>query len=183
MLINIPDIGRRTSDDSCSRNSTRKALLWALDENYARQELHGYTPFSEGILSWLTATRTFAWQPRAKNTKPIFLSATTVTTHIANYLPAHYQAKFWRYGPARCQAYVKMHVDHGLYPDGWTTVFEENKNYSGLDFTLLEDIEKELKCWREIPVVTRAIIFWPRTDTRIEPRIAFSNKKYFFWPR
>ena len=56
--------------------------------------------------------------------------------------------------------YIKMHVDHGLTL--MNKLFEENKNYSGLDF-LLEHIEKGIEKLEESDVTDGAIIFDEQT--------------------
>ncbi|SFQ07434.1 DndE family protein [Parafilimonas terrae] len=52
--------------------------------------------------------------------------------------------------------YIKMHIDHGLQL--MNKLFEENKNYSGLDF-LLEYIEKGIESLEENTVTNEAILF------------------------
>ena len=53
-----------------------------------------------------------------------------------------------------------MHIDHGLAL--MNKLFEENKNYSGLDF-LLENIEKGIEKLEENDVTEGAIIFDEQT--------------------
>ncbi|SFU75475.1 DNA sulfur modification protein DndE [Pustulibacterium marinum] len=52
--------------------------------------------------------------------------------------------------------YIKMHIDHGLQL--MNKLFEENKNYSGLDF-LLENLESGIEKLEENQVSNDAIIF------------------------
>ena len=67
--------------------------------------------------------------------------------------------------------YIKMHIDHGLTL--MNKLFEENKNYSGLDF-LLENIEKGIEVLEENDVNNEAIIFDDQTR-----RNRIINKNYF----
>ncbi|MCZ8354007.1 MAG: DndE family protein [Cyclobacteriaceae bacterium] len=67
--------------------------------------------------------------------------------------------------------YIKMHIDHGLTL--MNKLFEENKNYSGLDF-LLENIERGIEKLEENDVTNDAIIFDEQTR-----RNRISNKDYF----
>lgn len=67
--------------------------------------------------------------------------------------------------------YIKMHVDHGL--SLMNVLFEENKNYSGLDF-LLENIERGIEKLEESDVTNDPIIF----DEQTRKNRIF-NKKYF----
>ncbi len=67
--------------------------------------------------------------------------------------------------------YIKMHIDHGL--SIMNKLFEDNKNYSGLDF-LLENIERGIEKLEENDVTTDAIIFDEQTR-----RNRVSNKSYF----
>lgn len=67
--------------------------------------------------------------------------------------------------------YIKMHIDHGLTL--MNKLFEENKNYSGLDF-LLENIERGIEKLEENDVTNDAIIFDEQTR-----RNRISNKGYF----
>ncbi|MFZ2899760.1 MAG: DndE family protein [Saprospiraceae bacterium] len=66
--------------------------------------------------------------------------------------------------------YIKMHIDHGL--SLIAKLFEENKNYSGLDF-LLENIEKGIEKLEENEVDFNPIIFDENTR-----RNRIANKKY-----
>lgn len=67
--------------------------------------------------------------------------------------------------------YIKMHIDHGL--GLMSKLFEENSNYSGLDF-MLENIEKGIEKLEENDTNNDAIIFDEKTRlSRI------SNKNYF----
>jgi DNA sulfur modification protein DndE len=70
--------------------------------------------------------------------------------------------------------YIKMHIDHGLTL--MNKLFEDNKNYSGLDF-LLENIERGIEKLEENDVTTDAIIFDEQTR-----RTRISNKDYFAQP-
>lgn len=67
--------------------------------------------------------------------------------------------------------YIKMHIDHGLTL--MNKLFEENKNYSGLDF-LLENIERGIEKLEESDVTNDAIIFDEQTR-----RNRILNKNYF----
>lgn len=67
--------------------------------------------------------------------------------------------------------YIKMHIDHGL--SLMNRLFEENKNYSGLDF-LLENIERGIEKLEESDVTNEAIIFDEQTR-----RNRITNKGYF----
>ncbi|MCO5257554.1 MAG: DUF853 family protein [Lentimicrobium sp.] len=70
--------------------------------------------------------------------------------------------------------YIKMHIDHGLLL--MNKLFEENKNYSGLDF-LLENIERGIEKLEENDVTMDAIIFDEQTR-----RSRVANKDYFSDP-
>lgn len=70
--------------------------------------------------------------------------------------------------------YIKMHIDHGL--SIMNKLFEDNKNYSGLDF-LLENIERGIEKLDENDVTNDAIIFDEQTR-----RARVSNKDYFAEP-
>ncbi|WP_353718681.1 DndE family protein [Dyadobacter sp. 676] len=67
--------------------------------------------------------------------------------------------------------YIKMHIDHGLKL--MNKLFEENKNYSGLDF-LLEHIEKGIEALDETTQDNDAILLDEQTR-----RNRISNKRYF----
>lgn len=67
--------------------------------------------------------------------------------------------------------YIKMHIDHGLTL--MYKLFEENKNYSGLDF-LLENIERGIEKLEENDVSNDAIIFDEQTR-----RNRIKNKGYY----
>ncbi|KFF11184.1 helicase HerA-like domain-containing protein [Flavobacterium hydatis] len=67
--------------------------------------------------------------------------------------------------------YIKMHIDHGLTI--MNKIFEENKNYSGLDF-LLENIETGIEKLEENEISNDPIIYDEYTR---QNRIV--NKKYF----
>lgn len=67
--------------------------------------------------------------------------------------------------------YIKMHIDHGLTI--MNKLFEENKNYSGLDF-LLENIELGIEKLEENEISNDAIIYDEHTRKN---RIV--NKDYF----
>lgn len=70
--------------------------------------------------------------------------------------------------------YIKMHIDHGLTL--MNKLFEDNKNYSGLDF-LLENIERGIEKLEENDVTNDAIIFDEQTR-----RNRIKNKDYFADP-
>jgi DNA sulfur modification protein DndE len=67
--------------------------------------------------------------------------------------------------------YIKMHIDHGLTL--MNRLFEDNRNYSGLDF-LLENIEKGIEKLEESDVSNDAIIL----DDRIRS-LRVTNKDYY----
>ncbi|MGQ2982974.1 helicase HerA-like domain-containing protein [Flavobacterium sp.] len=67
--------------------------------------------------------------------------------------------------------FIKMHIDHGLML--MNKLFEENRNYSGLDF-LLENIENGIEKLEESHVSNDAILYDEQTR---KSRIA--NKNYF----
>jgi DNA sulfur modification protein DndE len=70
--------------------------------------------------------------------------------------------------------YIKMHIDHGL--GLMNKLFEENKNYTGLDF-LLENIEKGIEKLEEGDVSNDAIIL----DDKIRS-LRVANKTYCAGP-
>lgn len=70
--------------------------------------------------------------------------------------------------------YIKMHIDHGL--SLINTLFEENKNYTGLDF-LLESIESGIEKLEENDVTLDPIIFDEHTR-----RNRVQNKDYYSGP-
>ncbi len=70
--------------------------------------------------------------------------------------------------------YIKMHIDHGLTL--MNRLFEENKNYSGLDF-LLENIERGIEKLEENDVSNDAIIF-----DELTRRTRITNKDYYANP-
>ena len=67
--------------------------------------------------------------------------------------------------------YIKMHIDHGLTL--MNKLFEDNKNFTGLDF-LLENIERGIEKLEENDITNDAIIFDEQTR-----RSRISNKNYF----
>lgn len=67
--------------------------------------------------------------------------------------------------------YIKMHIDHGL--SLMNKLFEENKNYSGLDF-LTENIEKGIEILEDNEITNDPIIF----DEHIRKN-RITNKDYF----
>lgn len=67
--------------------------------------------------------------------------------------------------------YIKMHIDHGLQL--MNKIFEENRNYSGLDF-LLEHIERGVEVLDENTVSNDAIIMDEKTR-----KMRINNKKYY----
>jgi DNA sulfur modification protein DndE len=70
--------------------------------------------------------------------------------------------------------YIKMHIDHGLAL--MNKLFEENKNYTGLEF-LLENVEKGIELIDEQDVSNDAIIFDEKTRrNRIKNKDYFSNE-------
>ena len=70
--------------------------------------------------------------------------------------------------------YIKMHIDHGLILIN--RIFEENRNYSGLDF-LLENIENGIEKLEENEISNDPILFDENTR-----RSRVSNKGYFAKP-
>ncbi len=70
--------------------------------------------------------------------------------------------------------YIKMHIDHGL--SLMNKLFEENKNYSGMDF-LLEQIDNGIEFMEENSVSDGAIIFDEYTrKSRITEKKYYSEK-------
>lgn len=70
--------------------------------------------------------------------------------------------------------YIKMHIDHGL--SLMNKLFEETKNYSGLDF-LLEHVEQGIEYLAENEVSNDPIIFDQTTrKTRIKNKDYFADK-------
>ena len=67
--------------------------------------------------------------------------------------------------------YIKMHIDHGLTL--MNKLFEDNKNYSGLDF-LLENIERGIEKLEENDVTNDAILFDEQTRKN-----RITNKDYY----
>src|SRR5690606_9540609 len=67
--------------------------------------------------------------------------------------------------------YIKMHIDHGL--GLMSKLFEDNPNYTGLDF-LLENIDKGINKLEENDISNDAIIFDEKTRLG-----RVSNKDYF----
>ncbi|MCF8368073.1 MAG: DUF853 family protein [Bacteroidales bacterium] len=67
--------------------------------------------------------------------------------------------------------YIKMHIDHGL--GLMNRLFEENPNYSGLDF-LLESIERGIEKLEESDIGNAPILYDEKTR-----RNRISNKDYF----
>lgn len=70
--------------------------------------------------------------------------------------------------------YIKMHIDHGL--SLMNKLFEENKNYTGLDF-LLETIEQGIEKLEENEITLDPIIFDEHTR-----RNRIQNKDYYSAP-
>jgi DNA sulfur modification protein DndE len=66
--------------------------------------------------------------------------------------------------------YIKMHIDHGL--GLMSKLFEENPNYSGLDF-LVENLEKGIEKLEESDITNDAILFDEKTRS-----LRVSNKPY-----
>ncbi|WP_111672687.1 DndE family protein [Algoriphagus litoralis] len=70
--------------------------------------------------------------------------------------------------------YVKMHVDHGLIL--MNKIFEESKNYTGLDF-ILEQVEQGIDLLSENEFTNDAIIFDEKTRG-----LRVKNKEYYLGP-
>ncbi|UPT67626.1 MAG: DndE family protein [Sphingobacteriales bacterium JAD_PAG50586_3] len=69
--------------------------------------------------------------------------------------------------------YIKMHIDHGLTL--MQKIFEDNKNYSGLDF-LLEAIEKGIDKLEESSINNDAIIFDEKTrKSKVKEKAYYSD--------
>jgi len=161
MLINI-----RTSEANKTvvQELTRKVFPGA-SENYISRVAFAYS-VSKG-LHFDPSNKEHLLDSRGKEYKDDILFGNYRDYYIA-IICQHYQIYKTDPGIAR---YIKMHIDHGL--SLMNKLFEENKNYSGLDF-LLENIEKGIEVLEENDVSNEAIIFDEQTR-----RNRITNKKYF----
>ena len=161
MLINI-----RTSEANKTivQDLTRKVFPGA-SENYISRVAFAYS-ISKGV-HLDTANKEHLLDRRGKEYKDDILFGNYRDYYIA-IICQHYQ--IYKTDPSIAK-YIKMHIDHGL--SLMNKLFEENKNYSGLDF-LLENIEKGIEVLEENSVSNEPIIFDEQTR-----RNRITNKKYF----
>jgi DNA sulfur modification protein DndE len=161
MLINI-----RTSEANkiVVQELTRKVFP-AASENYISRVAFAYS-ISKGAL-FDPNNKEHLLDSRGKEYKDDILFGNYRDYYIA-IICQRYQ--IYKTDPSIAK-YIKMHIDHGL--SLMNKLFEENKNYSGLDF-LLENIEKGIEALEESDVTNEAIIFDEQTR-----RNRISNKKYF----
>lgn len=161
MLINI-----RTSEANKTvvQELTRKVFPGA-SENYISRVAFAYS-ISKGI-HLDHGNKEHLLDSRGKEYKDDILFGNYRDYYIA-IICQHYQ--IYKTDPSIAK-YIKMHIDHGLQM--MNKLFEENKNYSGLDF-LLENIEKGIEVLEENSVSNEAIIFDEQTR-----RNRITNKKYF----
>lgn len=161
MLINI-----RTSEANKTvvQELTRKVFPGA-SENYISRVAFAYS-VSKG-LHFDLSNKEHLLDSRGKEYKDDILFGNYRDYYIA-IICQHYQ--IYKTDPSIAR-YIKMHIDHGL--SLMNKLFEENKNYSGLDF-LLENIEKGIEVLEENDVSNEAIIFDEQTR-----RNRITNKKYF----
>jgi DNA sulfur modification protein DndE len=161
MLINI-----RTSEANKTvvQELTRKVFPGA-SENYISRVAFAYS-ISKGVHLDMS-NKEHLLDSRGKEYKDDILFGNYRDYYIA-IICQHYQV--YKTDPSIAK-YIKMHIDHGLIL--MNKLFEENKNYSGLDF-LLENIEKGIEALEENSVNNNAIIFDEQTR-----RNRIANKKYF----
>ncbi|MFT4017694.1 MAG: DndE family protein [Agriterribacter sp.] len=161
MLINI-----RTSEANKTvvQELTRKVFPGA-SENYISRVAFAYS-VSKGI-HFDPSNKEHLLDSRGKEYKDDILFGNYRDYYIA-IICQHYQ--IYKTDPSIAK-YIKMHIDHGLQL--MNKLFEENRNYSGLDF-LLEYIEKGIEILEENGVTNEAILFDEQTR-----RIRITNKKYF----
>ncbi|SKA13736.1 DNA sulfur modification protein DndE [Chitinophaga eiseniae] len=161
MLINI-----RTSEANkiIVQELTRKVFPGA-SENYISRVAFAYS-ISKGI-HLDSSNKEHLLDSRGKEYKDDILFGNYRDYYIT-IICQHYQV--YKTDPS-ISKYIKMHIDHGL--SLMNKLFEENKNYSGLDF-LLEHIEKGIEILEENTVSNDAIIFDDKTR-----KIRITNKEYF----
>ena len=161
MLINI-----RTSEANKTvvQELTRKVFPGA-SENYISRVAFAYS-ISKGVKLDL-GNKDHLLDSRGKEYKDDILFGNYRDYYIA-IVCQHYQ--LYKTDPSIAK-FIKMHIDHGLQL--MNKLFDENKNYSGLDF-LLENIEKGIEVLEENTVSNEAIIFDEQTR-----RNRITNKKYF----
>jgi DNA sulfur modification protein DndE len=161
MLINI-----RTSEANKSvvQDLTRKVFPGA-SENYISRVAFAYS-ISKGF-QFDPSNKEHLHDSRGKEYKDDILFGNYRDYYIA-IICQHYQ--IYKTDPSMAK-YIKMHIDHGL--SLMHNLFEENKNYSGLDF-LLENIEKGIEALEENDVSNDAIIL----DEKIRS-LRIANKNYY----
>ena len=164
MLINI-----RTSEANkvVVQELTRKVFPGA-SENYISRVAFSYS-ISKGI-HFDPNNKKHLLDSRGKEYKEDILFGSYRDYYIA-IICQHYQVYKTDPGIAK---YIKMHIDHGLQL--MNKLFEDNRNYSGLDF-LLEHIEKGIDVLEENVVSNEAILFDEQTR-----RTRITNKKYYAAP-
>lgn len=161
MLINI-----RTSEANKTvvQELTRKVFPGA-SENYISRVAFAYS-ISKGD-HFDPSNKEQLLDSRGKEYKDDILFGNYRDYYIA-IICQHYQ--IYKTDPS-ISKYIKMHIDHGLQL--MNKLFEENKNYSGLDF-LLEHIERGIEVLEENVVSNEAILFDEQTR-----RTRITNKNYF----
>lgn len=161
MLINI-----RTSEANKTvvQELTRKVFPGA-SENYISRVAFAYS-ISKGI-HLDHGNKEHLLDSRGKEYKDDILFGNYRDYYIA-IICQHYQ--IYNTDPSIAK-YIKMHIDHGL--SLMNKLFDENKNYSGLDF-LLENIEKGIEILEENIVSNEAIIMDEKTR-----KMRITSKKYF----
>jgi len=161
MLINI-----RTSEANKTvvQELTRKVFPGA-SENYISRVAFAYS-ISKGT-QFDPSNKAHLLDSRGKEYKDDILFGNYRDYYIA-IICQHYQ--IYKTDPSIAK-YIKMHIDHGLQL--MNKLFEENRNYSGIDF-LLEHIEKGIEVLEESAVTNEAILFDEQTR-----KARVTNKKYF----
>lgn len=164
MLINI-----RTSEANKTvvQELTRRVFPSA-SENYISRVAFAYS-LSKGF-HFDPSNKEHLQDSRGKEYKDDILFGNYRDYYIA-VICQHYQ--IYKTDPS-IGKYIKMHIDHGLTL--MNKLFEENKNYSGLDF-LLENIGKGIEVLEENSVSNEAILWDEQTR-----RSRVINKKYFANP-
>lgn len=161
MLINI-----RTSEANKTivQELTRKVFPGS-SENYISRVAFAYS-ISKGVY-FDPNNKEHLLDSRGKEYKDDILFGNYREYYIA-IICQHYQ--LYKTDPT-IGKYIKMHIDHGLQL--MNKLFEENKNYSGLDF-LLEYIERGIDVLEENVVSNEAILYDEQTR-----RNRIINKPYF----
>ena len=161
MLINI-----RTSEANKAvvQDLTRR-LFPGASENYVSRVAFAYS-ISRGVILDVNNKEHLS-DSRGKEYKDDILFGNYRDYYIA-IICQHYQI---HKSDPNIGKYIKMHIDHGLQL--MSKVFEESRNYSGLDF-LLENIEKGIEALEDNEVNHEAIIMDERTR-----RQRVSNKGYY----